>query len=116
MHNNIATRNILLFLRQKNSISKIVQLYVYSNTAILLLLSFSKNILDTNNIHLYLPISFGFLIASKRISILADVIVVVIGSNVKLLSSIFVINELPDLTLCFLYLCENASSKLAKNV
>ena len=36
MHNNIAAINILLFLRQKNSISKIVQLYVHSNTAILL--------------------------------------------------------------------------------
>ena len=76
-----------------------IQIQQYS-----LLLSFSKNILDTNNIHLYLPISFGFLIASKRISILADVIVVVIGSDVKILGSNFVIFEQPDLTLC-LYIC-----------
>ena len=34
------------------------------------------------------------MIASKRISILAVVIVVVIGSDVNLLGSIFVINEL----------------------
>ena len=34
------------------------------------------------------------MIASKGISILADDIVVVIGTNVKLLGSIFVINEL----------------------